>query len=242
MIKASNEKCPAANHKYMYLNGCLFIMAFTEVGFRFGTFQTGSNFNISVRRLENNISPGQKLCGEYYSHSYIILNISPPSAQNHLDFSASETTRSPLVLPARCSSWRHNIWIYKNITSNIGVWGAGLPILGRREGGGGSEEELSEHDSEHEDDEGGVDVGGGQHLRLGAQLDRGQGVRSPLRERTRGRTARLHHCDGHYSQASLQSPSPSLPSLLQLHHRHGSESRSSDCSVVTSDKPHDTPS
>lgn len=101
MIKASNEKCPAANHKYMYLNGCLFFMAFTEVGFRFGTFQTGSNFNISVRRLENNISPGQKLCGEYYSHSYIILNISPPSAQNHLDFAASETTRSPLVLPVQ---------------------------------------------------------------------------------------------------------------------------------------------
>ena len=52
-------------------------------------------------------------------------------------------------------------------------------MLGRREGGGGSEEELAEHDSEHEDDEGGVDVGGGQHLRLGAQL--GQENRSGFR-------------------------------------------------------------
>ena len=35
-----------------------------------------------------------------------------------------------------------------------------------------SEEEFSEHDAEDEDDEGGVDVGGGQHLVLGTNLKR----------------------------------------------------------------------
>ena len=35
-----------------------------------------------------------------------------------------------------------------------------------------SEEEFSEHDAEDEDDEGGVDVGSGQHLVLGTDLNR----------------------------------------------------------------------
>ena len=35
-----------------------------------------------------------------------------------------------------------------------------------------SEEEFSEHDAEDEDDEGGVDVGSGQHLVLGTNLNR----------------------------------------------------------------------
>ena len=35
-----------------------------------------------------------------------------------------------------------------------------------------SEEEFSEHDAEDEDDEGGVDVGGGQHLVLGTDLNK----------------------------------------------------------------------
>ena len=35
-----------------------------------------------------------------------------------------------------------------------------------------SEEEFSEHDAEDEDDEGGVDVGSGQHLVLGTDLNK----------------------------------------------------------------------
>ena len=50
-----------------------------------------------------------------------------------------------------------------------------------------SEEEFSEHDAEDEDDEGGVDVGSGQHLVLGTNLNRLFKIRALKAKRRRSR-------------------------------------------------------
>ena len=68
-----------------------------------------------------------------------------------------------------------------------------------------SEEEFSEHNAEDEDDEGGVDVGSGQHLVLGTDLNRFLKTRL-LEMKIVFDTQMIYDTNTNYSQQFLELP------------------------------------
>ena len=68
-----------------------------------------------------------------------------------------------------------------------------------------SEEEFAEHNAEDEDDEGGVDVGSGQHLVLGTNLNRFLKTRL-LEMKIVFDTQMIYDTNTNYSQQFLELP------------------------------------